>query len=205
MKKLRYYFLSSLIWVTFVLVAVSSVSCSKKDNNSATNCNPYIQQCVGGVGPGIPSGSFIPQMRSPNGRITNQARFDDFNLLMFPYLSGYHCVYSSGFGNCKDIQVGIGSSSNGYGIALFSTSLANTHVGSGYPGSTILNATILSQNDSATVFEVKQGNPYPHTVATLSVSGTAASSIRQYNLYYWTGANSYLITSGYMQKGIDYQ
>jgi hypothetical protein len=216
MKPLRYYFISSLIWVALSMVALASISCSKTSTNSATNCDAYGNCYVngtwvpgGGVGTGTNS---IPYLSSPNGSISNRPRFDDLDLLIFPYpmypYTAYHCqsFYSNyGYDSCEDIQVGLKVSGTNYGIALVAGALANTVIGSGIPGSVIIGATILNQNSTATVYGVYETNPYSHLVLTLNVAGTATNTTRNYQLYYWTNANSYLVASGTMSKGVDYQ
>lgn len=197
MKALRVYLLMAVVWVS---VGLSLVACSDKEKNGAPQAcvspmisvNGYCTYDPSNPGSGFPPGGYG---FSPNGDITDNSKFRDFNYRLFN--NYYYCIYQSPY-DCEDIQVKVQKINNTeYRVFITTPSLSGSQV--------ILQGTKFVRDGSdEVIFEVYYNNPTRYIIAELNMHHGMSGSSSYYTLNFKDNASWKTIASGTMDKGMDY-
>lgn len=208
MKALKVNLVGALVWV---IAALTVVACSDKGKNGAPNTQACQGQIVNGVCTwdpnNLPAGGSVPggYAFNPNGDITNNSKFRDFNIRFFMDSSYAYCGYSYPYG-CDDIQVKLQKiNETEYYIYLTSTSLGS-YYNVGKVATTIrLNATKFTySNQSQVVFEVWYNNPVRYVIAELELPQGLTNTNAPYFLNYKDNTYPVNIATGTLRKGYDF-
>ncbi len=202
MKALRTYFLMSLVWV---LTGLALVACSDKATNNGSQCNGQIvdgkcDPTNPGSGGQYPPGGY---QFLPNGDITNNSKFRDFNYRLFNEYA--YCSYSTPY-SCSDIQAKVQKiNSTEYYVYLTSTSIGSYQTVGRMAQTVRLQATKFTYDgDDQEIFEIYFNNPYKYVIAELIVHQGLGGSASYYTLNFKDNSSSRPMANGEMRKGRDY-
>ncbi|MES2767800.1 MAG: hypothetical protein V4596_01530 [Bdellovibrionota bacterium] len=201
MKALRVYFSMALVWVT---VGLTLVACSDKEKNGApAACQGQVVNGICTWDPSNPgSGGGV---YNPNGNITDESKFRDFNLRIFVQDSYSLCVWSYPYG-CRDIQAKVQKiNDTEYYVYLTSTSLGYRQTIGQVAQTVRLNGTKFTYDGSnQVIFEVYYNNPTRYIIAELVLHQGLSGNSTYYTLNFKDNSSWKTIANGTMDKGYDY-